>query len=457
MVPPVEGHGVKWVRGGFLLTLAACAMVAVIGQGQDGTKAPSVIRFSNCLICHLQFEEQLGGGAHGPAGVVCDSCHGESRGHLDDEHNNVKPDRTFTDDTEPALCAECHQEAADRYAAAATSRSNNGPPACHVCHGSHRLATLDGAQRTARKLKIRRPHGRARAPTIESVSPSRERVELFEPLVTNLVLGAEYENPFDPDDIRVDAVFSAPSGETRVLPCFYLRGGNTSSRWQARFTPSETGTYGYQIRVEVAGMVLASDRLSLQVTESERRGFLHANDDSDSSLRLDSGALLNETGVSFTGSTASDIAWGPTFRQLGGLGPKLARVCLGSDILPFGREGSGPVRHNLNAPRKLDRILDLAEHHGIYVILALGGIASPSPRGTSASEVARPAARRQLRYIVARWGYSTSIAAWEFGPEDEGDEGPADGISTARDDMAATLREVDPYGHPIRLDGSSDY
>jgi hypothetical protein len=112
---------------------------------------------SNCLICHLEVEEQLGTGLHGEAGVVCESCHGESRGHLDDEHNNVKPDRRFTGETVPALCAECHAAEAESYAA---SRALNAAlPPCNACHGTHEIASLDAAAEACAELGVGSPHG----------------------------------------------------------------------------------------------------------------------------------------------------------------------------------------------------------------------------------------------------------------------------------------------------------
>jgi hypothetical protein len=114
-------------------------------------KGPA-IAFSACTICHVDLQEQLARGAHGPAGVTCASCHGDSQGHVTDEHNNVKPDRLFTAETAPALCGECHEP---EYQAA---RAHEQPPSCVECHEAHEIAVGEQARRLEAERQRKRPH-----------------------------------------------------------------------------------------------------------------------------------------------------------------------------------------------------------------------------------------------------------------------------------------------------------
>jgi len=95
----------------------------------------------------------------------------------------------------------------------------------------------------------------------------------------------------------------------------------------------------------------------------------------------------------------------------------------------------------------VDELVASAEKHGIYLQLCLltrdlymGALKDPaSPQ----YERAIQDARKLFRYAVARWGYSTSIAAWEYW--NEMDPGlPAGRFYTALGDW---LDRIDPYHH----------
>ena len=95
----------------------------------------------------------------------------------------------------------------------------------------------------------------------------------------------------------------------------------------------------------------------------------------------------------------------------------------------------------------VDELVASAERHRIYLQLCLltrdlykSALKEPaSPQ----YEAAIQDARKFLRYAVARWGYSTSIAAWEYW--NEMDPGlPTDRFYTALGDW---LDQIDPYHH----------
>ena len=149
----------RLLAGGRLVPLMAfVAFGAPCLRGCDNDKEPApkgqgaALVFSSCTICHVDLQEQLARGAHGPARVMCGSCHGESQGHVSDEHNEVKPDRMFAADTASGLCGECHKEQYDRAAAAA------GALGCTVCHGAHEVLTGKRAKKATRGLGVKEPH-----------------------------------------------------------------------------------------------------------------------------------------------------------------------------------------------------------------------------------------------------------------------------------------------------------
>ncbi len=95
----------------------------------------------------------------------------------------------------------------------------------------------------------------------------------------------------------------------------------------------------------------------------------------------------------------------------------------------------------------LDELVSAAEQKGIYLQLCLltrdlymSALKNPN---SAEYEQAIKDARKTLRYAVARWGYSTSVAAWEYW--NEMDPGlPTDKFYGALGDY---LEQTDPYHH----------
>ena len=66
----------------------------------------------------------------------------------------------------------------------------------------------------------------------------------------------------------------------------------------------------------------------------------------------------------------------------------------------------------------LDQLIEAAEHNGIYMMLCLLTrdlyMSSLATVGSPEYRQAVDDAQKLMRYAVARWGYSTSVAAWEY-------------------------------------------
>src|SRR5690606_16728613 len=85
-----------------------------------------------------------------------------------------------------------------------------------------------------------------------------------------------------------------------------------------------------------------------------------------------------------------------------------------------------------------------------------GGPAS-TPEEFFTLKESRDKYKNRLRYIVARWGYATSIGAWEFFNEiDNAAFSEEDSVIISHDaiadwhrEMAAYLKSIDPYDHIV--------
>lgn len=96
----------------------------------------------------------------------------------------------------------------------------------------------------------------------------------------------------------------------------------------------------------------------------------------------------------------------------------------------------------------LDQLLEAAEREGVYLQLCLvtRDLYMKSLEKDTSEEYAQAIrdCKKLVRYAVARWGYSTSTAAWEYFNEIN------PGLPTDRfyDELGNYLAEIDPYRHP---------
>ena len=74
-----------------------------------------------------------------------------------------------------------------------------------------------------------------------SVVPATTMIEQYKTLYIEIDLNQSFNNPYNPAEIKVDAIINAPTGQVITLPCFYIDDPSGKSSWQARFTPVEIG------------------------------------------------------------------------------------------------------------------------------------------------------------------------------------------------------------------------
>ncbi|KQN36122.1 hypothetical protein ASE92_08280 [Pedobacter sp. Leaf41] len=119
---------------------------------------------------------------------------------------------------------------------------------------------------------------------------------------------------------------------------------------------------------------------------------------------------------------------------------------------------------NPSAIAKMDRLVNLSDSLGLYIMLTLGPGSYNAKNGryqvSTAEFFKDPKAKKQyynrLRFIVARWGYSAAIGAWEFFNEidnvqfrDKNNPIPAEDIVQWHKEMAEYLKKIDPFNHLV--------
>lgn len=297
-----------------------------------------------------------------------------------------------------------------------------------------------------------------------------------------------FSNPYDAREITLDMVLKSPSGDSVFLPCFFVEKDGPASVWMARFAPRESGTYTYYFQLVKNGNdVNNSTEGTFTALPSMDDGFLHTHD--MWTLKFDSGKPFRGIGenIGWESRSFADPRWNydyllPTLSQNGA---NFFRSWMSPNNFPLEwkrvkdtkRYTDTDAYFNPAGIKRLDEVVELADSLGLYMMLTFdshnalmednqweinnyniknGGPAS-TPEEFFTLKESREKYKNRLRYIVARWGYSTHIAAWEFFNEIDnaayvGEDSLVishEAITSWHQEMAAYLKDIDPYGHIV--------
>ncbi len=353
------------------------------------------------------------------------------------------------------------------------------------------------------------------------------RLSVGEKLELTFDLPATYTNPFDPEQIDVEGIFTAPSGEKIAVPGFfyqeYERRMVTDEEgrrlealdpkgapcWKIRFTPMEAGTYSYEITVADRGGERSTGSYQFEVERGETPAFVRTDPGGGKGFVLENGDYFYPIGFNYRSpydvryeqnilgrritepreaSSSSNVALDDgTFgfeeymAEMAGYGMNFIETWMAPWWLALewspqriGFRGAG--RYNMRNAWKFDRVMDAAAAHDIHVMLVIinhgqlstwvdeewqdhpynveqGGFLE-SPEEVFSDPRARRLIKNKLRYIVARWGYSPNIFAWNLLNEmnlvgSQSGFWRSDEIVEWFDEMATYLKEIDPWEHMV--------
>ena len=316
---------------------------------------------------------------------------------------------------------------------------------------------------------------------INSVTPNAVNLRQYERLELRVELGATYDNPFDPDDVQLDAVFAAPSGRQLLVPGFFtvehrrkvaeraeVMIPQRESGWRIRFTPQEIGRYGWQLRLRDRSGKITGGEGSVECVPSKLSGFVRTSKVDPHYLAFDNGdgffAMGHNLPIYHTTGQLGDEA----MRKFAAAGENFNRWWMSSS--GFGIEWTdrlGWYRQDVAA--RIDQSLELAGELGLYYMMCMdthqdfretgwernpfntrNGGSCKTPRDWFTDEAAKRYYRKRLRYTVARWGYSPNVLCWEFGNEMEGWADSPDEVKFPwHKEMSDHLRSIDPFKHLI--------
>ena len=317
-------------------------------------------------------------------------------------------------------------------------------------------------------------------------------VAVYQTLDTYFILSATYDNPFDPDDVAVDAEFTTPSGKRLTVPCFFRVGYHRqvadqaeamvpqgNGEWRLRFTPTEIGKYTVRLRAKDRTGVAVSNTETFHVKSDkdagarDNPGFIRVSKADPHYFAFDNGKGYFAIGHNLPGYHTSDQLGDEAMRKMAANKENYNRWWMSSSSL--GIEWGGKLGwYRQDAAARIDLVLDTArdlQSKGtpMYYMMCMdthqdfreGGwernpfnAKNGGPCKTAGewftSDTARKLYKKRLRYTIARWGYSPNVLCWEFGNEFEGWADTDDAARLAwHREMSDYLRATDPYGHLI--------
>jgi hypothetical protein len=329
--------------------------------------------------------------------------------------------------------------------------------------------------------------GQGRPPRILDVQASAQAIGCFEPFELNVLLDAEFTNPFNPDEIDLRADFTGPDGQARTACGFICQDYERSLKdgkevlkprgervWKIRYAPATPGEHRYQVHVRTRGGSASSDVRSFACKPSKSPGFIRVSPRNPRYFEFSTGKPYFPIGhnVCWADSDLKTYDYDQYFRTMAAAHENFTRIWMCSWSLEL--EGQKLDDYRLDNAWRLDHIAGFARTYGIYFKLcfdnfydfaqrrhspywrAHGGMCD-APRDFFTKEEAKNHYRRRLRYITARWGCYPQVMAWEFW--NEMDYAPSEkGRVLSRKEtymldwtaaMAAELRRLDPFAHLV--------
>ncbi len=293
----------------------------------------------------------------------------------------------------------------------------------------------------------------AGAVTITPLTPA-QRWAMVEFRLTGVPASA---NNFDPELIAVNAAFTSPSGTNAFVPAFWyqaysrsLSGGSETltavgaPEWRLRFTPVETGAHSLSVTVLTNGQPAgqpATTNFTVAPSAAGARGFVRVSPNRRYFVTDDAAPLpLIGENVCWhhSGGTYDYDTW---FGAMAAAGENFTRLWMCPWAFGLETASNSLTRYALKPAWQLDYVFALAEQKGIYLDLCLEyhGMFETDPDywgGNNAwlqnpynfanggpcvnqnafftNATAKVIYQKRLRYLIARYGYSTRLLNWEF-------------------------------------------
>lgn len=295
-------------------------------------------------------------------------------------------------------------------------------------------------------------------------------------------------NVFDFAENDVQVTFTRPDNQNVKVPAFF-DGGANGKIWRVRYTPDMTGKHTLA-RFSLNGREVQPEKIEkrdFDVTGSAQPGFIHRDPKDKTHFAFDNGNSYYPQG--------HNVAWlekpeeyASTFEKMGKAGENWSRLWVthfdgkNPDWSHDPKAKAEPGVLNLEVAKQWDALFDAAEKNGIYFQMTLqhhgqystkvnpnwdtnpwnkkngGWLTAPDEFFTNPRAIA--ATKAKYRYLIARYGYSPNLMAWELFNEVEWTDAVAhkhaDEVAAWHTMMVDFLHKQDPYHHLVTSSSGMD-
>jgi hypothetical protein len=321
---------------------------------------------------------------------------------------------------------------------------------------------------------------RPRRPIVLGVQANKDKVESHAWLELKVDAMVTSENAFDVKKTGLVGMFISPSGKKWEVNGFVYdqeNGGKGRPDFRIRFSPDEPGPWSYVVRGENENGKTMSERAEFEcIRENPRPGMLRISKRDPMFFEFDNGDFFYPIGQNVAWAGKHGAFFGPLSKQ----GANCARIWL----CPWHLQLEGPQnpgRYDLSQAKYIDAILAAAEEAGIYILLVIeyhGMLQGDWPKNPYNQANGGPLAnawdfftnaqakdlfKRRLDYIVARWGHSTAVFAWELWNEVDLTSNWDQLVTKKKfaeivswhSEIAGYLKSADPYRHLVTTSTSN--
>lgn len=311
------------------------------------------------------------------------------------------------------------------------------------------------------------------------------------------VLRDNYKNVFDPDEVKVDAEITRPDGSIKMVPAFfyvkgYYAGGqwltdSTEQHWMFRFTDQADGNHKVRLILEDKDGISRSGYTEFRV--EKRAGVILSDKNNRQFYKKSSNEQAYiPLGINVGWDSIEDYT--TIFNNLADGGANLARYW----VVPFNRQAlewkndgytHGLGKYSQAAAAFNDSLFAIADKRGLNLQMvlfqhgmfsenvnsnwsdnpynkALGGPLQ-KPEEFFYHAEAKKYTKKLLRYIVARWGYSSNLFAWELfnevqftGNHPNQSAAWKQGVLDWHSEMAKEIKALDAFNHLVTTSASDE-
>ncbi len=286
----------------------------------------------------------------------------------------------------------------------------------------------------------------------------------------------EIENPYDPADIDVYALFTAPSGEKIKINGFFddYQGAH---KWKIRFSPGETGEYKFQLFVKDGSESGESRIAAFTSAGSEHHGWIKPSEKNPHYFTHHDGTTYYAVGVY--------APWGhdeKMFKTYADYNANLLAIWdigYGGFVNGTGIIEEEPGRYNQEKLGRIDSMLTILENDNIKLMFAIWPHDLFSKTVWAAQwdknaysklidvedvysdSLVWEYQKMKYRYLIARFAHSRSWGIWELINEMNGTDGWVKGRHQEAYDWVkkcvSYFEENDPYHHPVTASFSGGF